>query len=390
MVARNGACSFNERNRVVSVAQPKQSEVVFSVLLLTERDVRVAFALAGLGGLNAHGAGFLDTARAWGVAPDLVTATSGQILVLSAWLQGLDLRQQLISADRLRDQTSQLRTLMFGYPGVFRPAYAEALARFVAWPDWRDGPFNVLADRLLPAQQYVPVRSEADFAQAAATLNGTSIGVVFNTYDPESGTGLLYGNDAARALLPSEKSIANTHAAQARQSAAKRDLRYASDVAAERALHPITPEAIKAALWLSLYGFTRLPQGQMDGAYHRASIISELHGFDRVFAVRPLANGWRGETPQNWFEVQDWTTEMWFSVGYKAEVDALKRINDLIAAGVITDPKYRRVDLVEIQPETPAGYFNYFVERGEVYENAVIATELKFAELGLVRPTEQA
>src|SRR5690606_41360606 len=94
-------------------------------------------------------------------------------------------------------------------------------------------------------------------------------------------------------------------------------------------------------------------------------IISELHGFDRVFAVRPLANGWRGETPQNWFEVQDWTTEMWFSVGYKAEVDALKRINDLIAAGVITDPKYRRVDLVEIQPETPAGYFNYFVERGE-------------------------
>ncbi|MDU6493311.1 MAG: hypothetical protein E6531_27060, partial [Bradyrhizobium sp.] len=66
------------------------------------------------------------------------------------------------------------------------------------------------------------------------------------------------------------------------------------------------------------------------------------------------------------------------------------RINDLIAAGVITDPKYRRVDLVEIQPETPAGYFNYFVERGEVYENAVIATELKFAELGMVRPTEQA
>ena len=77
---------------------------------------------------------------------------------------------------------------------------------------------------------------------------------------------------------------------------------------------------------------------------------------------------------------------MWFSVGYKAEVDALKRINDLIASGVITDPKYKSVDLVEIEPETPAGYFNYFVERGEVYENAVLATELKFAELGLVKP----
>jgi hypothetical protein len=350
--------------------------------------VRVAFALAGLGGLNAHGAGFLDTARAWGITPDLVTATSGQILVLSAWLRGLDLRHQLISSDRIADPASQLRTVMFGYPGVFRPAYAEALSRFVSWPDWRDGPFNVLADRLLPAQQYVPVRSEADFIQAAETLNATPIGVVFNTYDPEAGIGRLYGNDAARALLPSEKSVPNAHAANARQSAAKRDLRYAADVLAERAILPITPEAVKAALWLSLYGFTKLPKRQMDGAYHRASIISELHGFDRVFAVRPLANGWHGQTPQNWFEVQDWTYEMWFSVGYKAEVDALKRINDLIAASVITDPKFKSVDLVEIQPETPAGYFNYFVERGEVYDNAVSATELKFKELGLTKPGE--
>ncbi|UFZ07390.1 hypothetical protein LQG66_14220 [Bradyrhizobium ontarionense] len=346
----------------------------------------VAFALAGLGGLNAHGAGFLDTARAWGVTPDLVTATSGQILVVSAWLRGLDLRHQLISSDRTADPAAQARTVMFGHPGVFRPAFAEALARFASWPDWRDSPFNVIADRLLPAQQYVPVRSEADFADAADTLNATPIGIVFNTYDPEAGAGYLYGNDAARALLPLEKSIRNTHVAKAQRSAAKRDLRYASDVTAERAIRPITAEAVKAALWLSLYGFAHLPGGQMDGAYHRACIVSELHGFDRVFAVRPLANGWQGKAPQNWFEVQDWTYEMWFSVGYKAEVDALKRINDLIAAGVITDPKFKSVDLVEIQPETPAGYFNYFVERGEVYENAVVATELKFAELGLTKP----
>jgi hypothetical protein len=72
---------------------------------------------------------------------------------------------------------------------VFRPAYAEALARFVSWPGWRDSPFNAIADRLLPAQQYVPLRSEADFIQAPATLNETPIGVVFNTYDLEAGTG---------------------------------------------------------------------------------------------------------------------------------------------------------------------------------------------------------
>ena len=38
----------------------------------------LAFALAGLGGFNAHGAGFLQAARDNEINPDLVTATSGQ------------------------------------------------------------------------------------------------------------------------------------------------------------------------------------------------------------------------------------------------------------------------------------------------------------------------
>ena len=41
---------------------------------------RLAFALAGLGGFNAHGAGFLQAARDNEIEPDLVTATSGQIV----------------------------------------------------------------------------------------------------------------------------------------------------------------------------------------------------------------------------------------------------------------------------------------------------------------------
>ncbi|WP_316224362.1 MULTISPECIES: hypothetical protein [unclassified Bradyrhizobium] len=346
----------------------------------------VAFALAGLGGLNAHGAGFLDTARAWGVTPDLVTATSGQILVLAEWLQGHDLRALLVSPEAENNPVAQARTVLFGYPGVFRPAYAEALFRLAAVPDWSEGLLNVVADRLVPAQQYVPVRSDDELAHVATVLNESATGVVFNTYDPRSGVGLLYGNDVARRLLPEQKSIPSTRAAAALRSAAKRDLRYASDVVQERKILPITVGAIKSALWLSLYGFKNLPGGQMDGAYHRACIVSELHGFERIFAVRPLANGWQGQAPANWFEVQDWTYEMWFSVGYKAEVDTLKRINDLIASGALTDPKYKPVELIEIQPATPAGYFNYFVERGEVYENAVQATELKFKEHGLTKP----
>jgi hypothetical protein len=35
---------------------------------------KTAFALAGLGGFNAHGAGFLAAASKCGIVPDLVTA----------------------------------------------------------------------------------------------------------------------------------------------------------------------------------------------------------------------------------------------------------------------------------------------------------------------------
>jgi len=52
-----------------------------------------------------------------------------------------------------------LRALMFGDPGIFRPAYVEALARFAAMPDFSGGLLNLVADRLLPAQQYVPERA---------------------------------------------------------------------------------------------------------------------------------------------------------------------------------------------------------------------------------------
>jgi hypothetical protein len=348
--------------------------------------LRVAFALAGLGGFNAHGAGFLAAASKWRLTPELVTATSGQIVVLADWLAGKDLRASLLAASGANNPLAQLQTLLFGYSGVFRPAYGEALARLSAWPDPSGGLLNLFADRLLPAQQYVPDRTEADFAGIAQAFNASTIGIVFNTYDPRTGTGFLYGNDAARLLLPSEKAIPNAHAASARADPGRHDLRYVSEAAVEGKIRPITVDAVKSALWLSLYGFHGMPGGQMDGAYHRSSIISELHPFDRVFVARPLAQGWHGNKPTNWFEVQDWQTEMWFSVSYKAEVDALKRINDLIDAGHLTDPKFKKVELVEIEPATPAGYFHYFVERGEVYDRAFKEAEEAFEKLGLAKP----
>jgi hypothetical protein len=349
--------------------------------------MRSAFALAGLGGFNAHGAGFLAAATAWDIKPELVTATSGQIIVLADWLRGGDLRASLISPGRNGNPVAQLQTILFGYPGVFKPAYQEALGRFVSLPNFKESPIDILADRFLPAQQFVPDRPEACFQTVSDTLNKSGTGVVFNSYDLAKGKGVLYGNDIARKSMPLTKAIQSRHAARVNKTPGDHDLRYVSEVSAEAEILPITAEAVKSALWLSLYGFQNMPNGRMDGAYHRSCIVSELHSYDRVFVARPLANAWIGKAlPINWFEVQDWQCEMWFSVGYKAEVDALRRINDLIDENVITDSRFKKVELVEIEPETPAGYFNYFVERNEVYDEAFRLAEEKFASIGLRKP----
>ena len=91
-------------------------------------ETTMAFALAGLGGFNAHGAGFLQAARDNQVEPDLVTATSGQIVVLAAYLRGEpDLKNGLIDKSIEENPFAPLQIALLGYPGVFEPAVAEAM-----------------------------------------------------------------------------------------------------------------------------------------------------------------------------------------------------------------------------------------------------------------------
>ena len=344
-----------------------------------------AFALAGLGGFNAHGAGFLDTAAENNIVPDLVTATSGQIVLLSEWLQGKKLKDLIINTELEHNPVGQATVGLMGYPGVFRPAYMEAVRRWITPPAEKD-PQHILLNRILPAQLYVPTRGPEVFETIAKVFNGEipnkrfpdhRIGVVFNAYDLRTGHGVLYGNERARELWDTEKSIPEaTKVAGKRYAPTPKDLE----------LQPITATAVESALWLSLYGFDKLPeQNLMDGAYHRSCIVAELTCFDRVFVARPLAEGWLGPRPANQFEVQDWQTEMWFSASYKAEVDALNQINGLVKGDHLKEPsKFRYVDFVEIAPKTPAGFFNYFIERKEVYEEACKETLKKLRERGLI------
>jgi hypothetical protein len=122
----------------------------------------------------------------------------------------------------------------------------------------------------------------------------------------------------------------------------------------------IDAEAIETALWLVLYGFGHKYQDKVtiDGAYRRQVILSELTKCERVYVVKPQPTAWVGHPPANYFEVQDFNTEMWFNSSYASERAALKYADEHR-----NDP----TTVVEITMDQPLGFFNYFVERMKTY-----------------------
>lgn len=313
----------------------------------------VAMALGGLGGFNAHDAGVLAAAHECGLKPDIITCTSGAI----AWTR-LFLTNPGGIRDEVRRQAEAVRgasallVAAVGDPGVFRPAYASYWRRWLAAPS--GPPLRDLLDRLFPAQVYQPARPESFFARLAADLSGASVPVMCNAYGIDSGRELVFCNPAAFAFLDLSPGHVRAH-----------DIPGQDTVTEYR---PIDADAMRAALWLALYGFSNRYQGEpaIDGAYQRQLIMSELTGCDIIYAIKPQASAWRGRPPGNYFEVQDFTTEMWFNTSFAAEVAGLRAAR--------RDGAREPIRIEPITMHHPLGYFNYFVEKlpnyTEGYEQA--------------------
>lgn len=316
---------------------------------------KVAFALGGLGGFNAHSAGFLNAAKELGVKPSFITCTSGTIEWAALYLEGADLKAKI--EEQIREDTkfgpplewlNSLWIGMFGDPGISRPAIPEYWHRWLTPP--RQIGAEALLDRLVPGQLWVPTRPPELLAHYADVFNKSSIPVAFNSYHLATGQCYLHINEAARDFL---------------------NVRAYGEVGGLDKFMRITPEAVTGGLWLSLYGFDRnSPPGLVDGAYIRQIIISELHACDRIYAVKPQSTRWVGRLPQNYFEMQDFNTEAWMNSSFDAEVTEMAAINRLIKQGKLVDPGYHLVDLVTVQMNHQCRYFGFFAEKQEVYDQS--------------------
>jgi hypothetical protein len=314
----------------------------------------VAMALGGLGGFNAHDAGVLAAAHECGLEPDIITCTSGAIFWTDLYLTNPGgIRDEVEQQADAVSGANAIKVAVLGDPGVFQPAYASWWERWFAPPS--EPPLRDLLDRLFPAQLYRSTRPETYFAQIAADFSATRTPIMFNAYAVTSGRELVFCNQAAFGFLGLSPGHVRQH-----------DI-PGEDIYTE--YRPIDADAVRTALWLTLYGFTNRYQGEtaIDGAYERQLIMSELTSCDVIYAIKPQASAWRAHPPSNYFEVQDFNTEMWFNTSFAAEVAGLR-------AGRPDDGR----GPIRIEPITmhrPLGYFNYFVEKlsnyTEGYEQAM-------------------
>ncbi|MEH6625997.1 MAG: hypothetical protein V7739_06120 [Motiliproteus sp.] len=351
---------------------------------------RNAFALGGLGGFNAHGVGFLQASLDSNVEPEIISCTSGQIYWSWRYLlqknneadpfsgEAVDMRTELdqeIAKSNIFPEPLQWldasAMAMRGDPGIFSPAiepfWKNLLSPYMPqsfdnlWKQFGDEILN----RLMPAQIFVSERSPESLTEIGRRFAAESkIGIVFNAFDAPKGQEILYINKRAQELLKTHKPDKYQH------DQIHNDVRI-------QVLDPENPqqllEAVDGALWLYLYGF----QGRngkertiLDGAYHRQFVIRELApAADRIFSVRPQSLEWNAKMPRNRLQVSNLETQLWFNASYSGEVAHIELINELLKKGHLPS-QYRPIDLKPVEYETHIRFFDYFVERKNVYQDA--------------------
>ena len=336
---------------------------------------RIALALGGLAGSNAFGAGLLEAASALRVRPVMISCTSGQLGWVHAYLArdhgGRPLREVLLETIRqvektgLRDVDATILAVA-GVRGAFRPAWFElpkdlldnwatTWQRLASASRPHPSVIEALA-RLAPARLLVPEFPAEFFAGIAESFTGTAIPILFNSYSPAEGTEHVHLNPAARRALEEARDGAGAYA-PGTPSGHRRNTVY----------QDVTPEAVRAGLWLYEYGFAD-GHAFVDGAYYRQMMLTELWPATDIVAVRPLANAWAGALPRSYVGVQDLKTQVYFDGAYDAERAQIQLVNTLVEAGELPAQRYHWIAFHEVQLAERRGFLDYVFEDEEGFD----------------------
>ena len=347
----------------------------------------IAFALGGLAGNNAFGAGVLQAALDCQVKPDFISCTSGQISWTLSYLNALEGGASLekVLEDEIKEQEpyplkdmNWMNLMTTGLKDVYKPVSPvgymtemslnmvnsfKDISQDVAQGNFKSISWIETIQRWKPSRTLKPARTDDVFDLISTAFNRSDIGIAFNSYAPLKGEEYVYLNGKAwEALGITEEG----------QSGYRLRTYY----------FKITPDSVKDALWLYQYGF---PEGitTIDGAYYRQIMLSELVGADKIFVVRPVNHEWLSKLPVSDVGAQDLQTELLFNGSYIGERDKIALINTLIAEGKLSSAEFRPIELVELEIPTQQGFFDYVFEKPSVFNDAKKMAIKQFRALGL-------
>lgn len=373
-----------ESGRVLDVTAALGAEHRTSEIENVVRGHIIGFALGGLAGNNAHGAGFLQAAIDAGVQPKIISCTSGQILWVYRYLKAdkgkhdvllSQLREDIETTAPFRSKDLDLvHMALVGKPGVMRLAWQEAAFDLIlnslrAYRWMVSHPSDVFFTRellrTLPARQLITELDTGFFNDIATLFNKSNVGIAFNSYDPVTGQESVHLNGSAATLLG-------------------RDFDHPrSKVRKQRTVYKrIEEQSVRDALWIVQYGFD--DNKVIDGAYHRQIILDELMVATDIFVARPIKYRWEVPLPKSWPDLEDMKTEMAFDGSYRCERDKVEIINKLLHDEVFSEEKrdkYHRVYLHEIEMKEPRSFFGYVFEDESVFTNAREKAKEKFASI---------
>lgn len=344
---------------------------------------RFGFALGGLTGNNAHGAGLLQAAIDEDMHPYMITCTSAQIYWVFHYLRARTkatgnieqlLQQEIEKTASSGDANIDMALLAAkGRDGVFRLTYLREypldLLRnsFAATIDfWQHGGKAFYLNELLKVWPARTARSLLDpsfFETISDTFNESNVAIAFNSYDPRRGIEFVHLNGKAKDLLGGKK---------AGDKSSYRDRTQYEN---------ITPQFVQDGMWIYEYGFDDQPY-TVDGAYYRQIMLSELAKAKAstaeateksIVIARPINTEWIGDLPRTWVAREDLKTDVNFNGLYQGERDKIQLINRLIEDNAFSGEHrqtYQPVQLIELEIESQESFFDYVFEDMEAFHSS--------------------
>ncbi len=322
-----------------------------------------ALALQGIGGMNSFSAGILAYLRKEKIVPSMVSVTSGAISTFFHYLDedekklenlfkhGNEHYTKSIVSKEMQGMLLFYKYVTKGMPGIFKNVPMWKRLQNCSISDFSN-PFELI-NILSPAQTMESQIKDEYFENIAERYCKSNIPIITNAYNYDTGKAVIFLNPAGQKRL--------------------KDTRFKIGENDDFSVREISPEAIKGALQLVQFGPYK---GMLDGAYQYNPFLAPLKTMDKLFLVTVVPITKPLKPMENTFDVEDFKLKMLFLNSIFSEIHNIDLLNKLIENKIINHESMHKIDFNIIEPGLQKGFFDYFVEDVDLFEDGFRKAEI--------------